>query len=202
MAGKKQSALRMQEEQAMMRTSAPAEASWWPLSTILLTRITSVKVLIIGPSQAVADSVATYIRVRWPDAVVLSAVEGTDGIGLVDSEKPDVVVLDLDLPGVDGLDLLRQIRSLSQVPIMALSRRDDNARRIEALECGADDSISKPVSGVHFLARVSALFRRIAICDFKGGRLPSFAGNELWIDWATGQVSIGGQPVERATQPV
>jgi DNA-binding response OmpR family regulator len=93
---------------------------------------------------------------------VLSALDGKTALDLFSREKPDFVILDLNLPGVDGLDICRTIRDTSNVPLLMLTARSEEADRIIGLELGADDYIVKPFSPREIVVRVKTILRRTA----------------------------------------
>ncbi|MDA1002248.1 MAG: response regulator, partial [Chloroflexi bacterium] len=91
---------------------------------------------------------------------VLTAADGATALELARTKRPDLVVLDLGLPGVDGLDVTRELRKQSAIPIVMLTARDDELDRILGLELGADDYMTKPFSPRELVARVRAVLRR------------------------------------------
>ncbi len=91
---------------------------------------------------------------------VLSAMDGTTAIAMARHERPDLIVLDLNLPGMDGIDVCRAIRRESDVPVVMLTARDSETDRLIGLELGADDYITKPFSPRELVARVRAVLRR------------------------------------------
>ena len=90
----------------------------------------------------------------------ISAYDGPSGLDMCLNEKPDLVLLDVNLPGMDGMDVCKQIRKTSNVPIIMLTARDDEVDKVLGLELGADDYITKPYSARELTARVKALLRR------------------------------------------
>lgn len=123
---------------------------------------------------------------------VLSAGRGDTGLELWRREKPDVVILDLNLPGMDGLDVAREIRRTAQTPILMLTARVDETDQLIGLELGADDYVTKPFSPRVVVARVRALLRR-------GSSAPSaeiIRIHDLEIDIDAHQVSRGGELIE------
>src|SRR4051812_30049096 len=94
------------------------------------------------------------------DTRVLEAASGRDGIDLAAAERPDLIVLDLGLPDVPGIDVCREIRSWSTAPVLVLSARHSDQEKAALLDAGADDYVTKPFSTVEFLARVRAQLRR------------------------------------------
>jgi len=170
--------------------------SWWPATCTAVTRITGLKVLLVTAEKEISDSISVSLQLRWPQTGVMSCLEGAMGVKLAKTQSPDVVVIDLDLPTMDALDVLEEVRQASGALVMALSRPDDEWRRVRALGLGADDCITKPFNVVEFLARLTALLRRTVISELQGGRLPSFAGNDLVINFATREVTVSGEPLK------
>jgi DNA-binding response OmpR family regulator len=117
------------------------------------------KALVVGADNEILESVSLSLQMRWPDVVVISS-RGSDGMTMVEREVPDIVVWDTDMPEMNALDGLIDLRSFSDVPVIALISSDTVLDRYRVLELGADDFVSKPLSLVEFMFRVHALFRR------------------------------------------
>ena len=145
-----------------------------------------VHVLVVDDEPAIVDIVTDYLA----DAGYRVSVARTGGDALrqVRSIIPDLVVLDLGLPGVDGLDVAREIRRTSAVPIIMLTARADEADRVAGLELGADDYVVKPFSPRELLARVRAVLRRGSDRD-DGGAL---AVGDLIVNPSERTVTAGG----------
>jgi len=120
------------------------------------------KVLLIEDDKEIIDAISLAFRIRWPEAEVISTRLGQKGYELVESESPDIVILDLGLPDISGFEVLRQVRLFSKVPTIILTVRAEEADVVKGLEWGADDYITKPFRQLEFLARVKALIRRQA----------------------------------------
>ncbi len=123
---------------------------------------------------------------------VLTAADGPAALALTRGERPDLVVLDLNLPGMDGLDVCRALRRQSDVPIIMLTARVDETDRLIGLELGADDYITKPFSPRELVARVRAVLRRV-----QGGvRTPGLIRTgDLEIDLNGHRAVLAGQPL-------
>jgi len=132
---------------------------------------------------------------RWPDSIILAVSEGRKGIELVETESPDVALLDIGLPDMDGFEVLRQIRFFSDVPIIIETVEEQETQRVRGLELGADDYIVKPFSYIELLARVKAVLRRSQIPAFMGGVGNLVSGN-LAIDFTTREVRLGGELIK------
>ena len=116
------------------------------------------RILIVDDEPNIVATVSPLLRARGYD--VLSAMSGRAGLEAVDRDKPDLVVLDLGLPDVDGIDVCRQMRQASNVPIVVLSARGAEGDKVAALDAGADDYVTKPFGPEELLARIRAALRR------------------------------------------
>jgi len=116
------------------------------------------KILLVEDEPALVETI-TY-NLRREGYEVLSATDGADGLRVAQSASPDLVVLDLMLPTLDGLDVCRQLRRSSNVPILLLTARKSEADKVLGLELGADDYVTKPFSMRELLARIKAMLRR------------------------------------------
>ncbi|MEU7872551.1 response regulator transcription factor [Dactylosporangium sp. NPDC049140] len=125
---------------------------------------------------------------------VMTAGDGMRGLQMALDAAPDLVVLDLGLPDMDGRDVLRMLRSVSQVPIIVATARDQETAIVEALDRGADDYLSKPFGAVQLDARIRAVLRRTA-GGRAGANAPLVAGG-LRIDLAAREVVLDDAPVE------
>jgi len=118
------------------------------------------KVLLIEDDREIIDAIMLAFQIRWPEARLVSTRLGVKGIELVESESPDIVILDLGLPDINGFDVLKQVRLFSNVPTIILTVRAEESDVVKGLEWGADDYITKPFRQLELLARVRALIRR------------------------------------------
>jgi DNA-binding response OmpR family regulator len=126
---------------------------------------------------------------------VLQAVDGLSALNAVELEEPDLVVLDLKLPDMDGYEVCRRIREHSTVPIIMLTARAEQEQKIRGLKVGADDYITKPFSADELLARVEAVLRRTEAA--RGTSIsPAFDGGDLHIDFDQHRVTLRGQEVD------
>jgi two-component system alkaline phosphatase synthesis response regulator PhoP len=150
-------------------------------------------VLVVDDEPPIVEIVRDYLT----DAGyrVSTARSGHEALDQVRSIRPDLIVLDLGLPGLDGLDVTRTIRRTSSVPIIILTARSDEADRVVGLELGADDYLVKPFSPRELLARVRAVLRRSGRAAEPGDERPMTAG-ELTVDPARRRVTVGGREVD------
>ncbi len=118
------------------------------------------KVLVIEDDKEIVDAISLAFQIRWPEAKVISTRLGQKGVEFVETEQPDIVILDLGLPDITGFEVLRQIRRFSAVPTIILTVRTEEADVVKGLEWGADDYITKPFRQLELLARVRSMIRR------------------------------------------
>ena len=116
-------------------------------------------ILVVDDNEQIVDILLQYIKKEgWP---MLAAKTGEEALGLFDAAEPSLILLDIMLPGMDGLEVCRCIRRVSSVPILMITARDEDADRILGLDIGADDYIVKPFSPGEVMARIRAVLRRI-----------------------------------------
>jgi DNA-binding response OmpR family regulator len=124
------------------------------------------KVLVIEDEKLIIDSITLCFLASWPGTEIMSAGEGAKGIEMVKSESPDIIILDIGLPDIDGFTVLRRIRSFSNIPIIVLTVMTEENDLVRCLEWGADDFITKPFSKTELLARVkSKICRQLPVID-------------------------------------
>lgn len=148
-------------------------------------------VLLVDDDPKIAKLLRSYFEKE--DFSVLTALDGTTALQLYRDKKPDILVLDLMLPGVSGLDVCRQIRKESETPILMLTARDEETDRLIGLELGADDYVSKPFSPREVVARVKAILRRSRKTPEK---TEPFKIGKFIVDTAGYTVSDEGSPVD------
>lgn len=119
-----------------------------------------VKILVIEDDPHILESLSLAFELRWPEVSLVSTDRGGKGVEMVDSEAPDVVILDLGLPDINGLEVLRQVRLFSAVPIIILTAMSEDENKARAMELGANDFVLKPFRQAQFLERIKALLAR------------------------------------------
>ena len=117
------------------------------------------KILVIEDNPQISKMITLTMHIRWPQAVCISSTSGREGINLCAKEKPTLVILDLGLPDIDGIEVLKEIKSFSQIPVMVLTVRNQESDIVEGLESGADEYITKPFHKMEFLARIKCMLR-------------------------------------------
>ena len=152
------------------------------------------KVLIIEDSQDIVDTISLCFELRWPEVEVISTPEGKKGIALVKSEELALVILDLGLPDIDGFEVLKDVRTFSDVPVIIVTVRGDEVYRVKGLELGADDYITKPFSHIELLARIKAVLRRTQLPRFETGKMV-LNSPRLTIDFTSRAVTVDGEPI-------
>jgi DNA-binding response OmpR family regulator len=155
------------------------------------------RLLVVDDDRTVAEVVSVYLTNAGYD--VARAEDGSTALELAAAELPDLVVLDLMLPGVPGLEVCRRLRALGPVPIIMLTARSGEEDRIIGLECGADDYVTKPFSPRELVARVDAVLRRVDTYPAHD-RTISVADGDLLIDLAAREVRLRGKPVGLTTR--
>ena len=153
-------------------------------------------VLVVEDEPVIADSVAQ--RLRAEGFVVHVALDGPAGVAAAGEHRPDIVVLDVMLPGMDGLEVCRRIQAARPVPVLMLTARDDEADVLTGLAVGADDYLTKPFSMRELVARVHVLLRRVrraAELAAAGTGTDVQVVADLEIDRAGRRVRLAGEPV-------
>ena len=125
---------------------------------------------------------------------VFSAANGEDALESITHHRPDLILLDLGLPGISGLEVCKRVREQSNLPIIVLSVKDTERDKVLALDLGADDYVSKPFSMNEVLARVRVALRHTA--QVQAGTEPVFAAGPLKVDFAQRLVQVDGQEVK------
>ena len=148
-------------------------------------------ILIVDDEARIVKLVRDYLERAGFE--VLAAHDGEAALTLARVEQPDLIVLDLMLPGVDGLDVCRRLRQESGVPIIMLTARVEEADRIVGLELGADDYVTKPFSPGELVARVRATLRRV---QGQMGPATVIRAGDLELDTAALTATVAGQPVD------
>jgi len=148
-------------------------------------------ILVVDDEARIVKLVRDYLERAGFD--VLAAHDGDMALALARREQPDLIVLDLMLPGVDGLDVCRRLRQESGVPIIMLTARVEEADRIVGLELGADDYVTKPFSPGELVARVRATLRR---ANGQMGPSTLLRAGDVELDTASLAATIGGRPLD------
>ena len=151
-------------------------------------------ILVVDDEPNIADLVELYLRRDGFRVVKASA--GEEVVAAVGAHRPRLVVLDVGLPDIDGLEVCKRIRASSQIPVIFLTARDGEVDRVLGLELGGDDYLTKPFSPAELVARVKAVLRRVD----GGPAAEVMQCGEVAVDAGRREVRIGGDPVEFTTK--
>ncbi len=149
-----------------------------------------VRVLVVDDERPIRRFLRTSLEVHGYD--IFEAADGLDALAAVVNHRPDLVILDLGLPELDGVEVTRRLREWTQIPIIVLSVRDQEADKIAALDAGADDYLTKPFGIGELLARMRVALRRTST----PGVEPVFTTGDLTVDLGRRLVMAGGQVVQ------
>ncbi len=152
-------------------------------------------VLVVEDDAPVRNLIVTTLKTH--DYRYLTAKNGTEAIMMASSHNPDVLFLDLGLPDMDGIAVIRQVRSWSNIPIIVISARSDDTDKIEALDAGADDYLTKPFSVEELLARLRVTIRRLSMMSGEKSTESSlYANGKLTIDYSAGVAFLDGEELK------
>jgi two-component system KDP operon response regulator KdpE len=153
------------------------------------------RILVVDDEPDVVESVRLGFTLQWREVDVLGANAGDAALDIVENEHPDIVLLDVGLPGRDGYEVLTQIRAFSDVPVVMLTARDDAMDKVRGLELGADDYVTKPFNHLELMARVKAVLRRLEM-PAPASRAPSFRSGDLEVDFAKQEARLHGERMD------
>ena len=151
-------------------------------------------IMIVEDDERLADLTCEYLQANGLDVTVVS--DGEEAIRRIRAEQPDLVVLDLMLPGADGLTVCREVRSAYKNPILMLTARTDDMDQVLGLEMGADDYVAKPVKPRVLLARIRALLRRVETDSERDNSPARLEFGALVIDNSAREVTLAGESVD------
>ena len=148
-------------------------------------------VLVVEDDAPVRNLISTTLKTRGYEYLI--ARNGESAIMEASSHNPDVVLLDLGLPDIDGVDVIKKIRTWSEMPIIVISARAEDKDKIDALDAGADDYLTKPFSVEELLARLRVMGRRLSSMQSSGKSDSLFVNGDLKIDYAAGCAYLNGE---------
>lgn len=152
------------------------------------------RILVVEDDPAVRNLVTTALDLHGYD--VERAETGESAVMEAASRNPDLIMLDLGLPDIDGVEVISKVRGWSAVPIIVISARTEDSDKIGALDAGADDYLTKPFSVEELLARVRASLRRSGMAGTDAVEASTFDNGPLHIDFAAGCASIAGRELQ------
>ena len=151
------------------------------------------RILVVDDEEAIIKFLRANLEAEgWQ---VLMATDGTEALQTMKKESPDLVILDIMMPRVDGFEVLQRLREWSQIPVIMLSVREEMADKVKCLNLGADDYITKPFGVEELIARVSAVLRRNKAAG-SVPRQPLFSSGDLQIDFVNRRVTLAGKEVD------
>ena len=148
-------------------------------------------VLVVEDDAPVRNLISTTLKTRGYEYLI--AQNGESAIMEASSHNPDVVLLDLGLPDIDGVDVIKKIRTWSEMPIIVISARAEDKDKIDALDAGADDYLTKPFSVEELLARIRVTERRLSAIQSSNKSESVFVNGNLKIDYAAGCAYLSGE---------
>ena len=147
-------------------------------------------ILVVEDDRPIRNLIITTLKTH--DYKYLAAENGSSAILEASSHNPDIVLLDLGLPDLEGVEVIKKIRTWSNMPIIVISARSEDTDKIDALDAGADDYLTKPFSVEELLARLRVTQRRLAVMNGDGaGRESVFTNGRLRIDYGAGCAYLG-----------
>jgi DNA-binding response OmpR family regulator len=156
--------------------------------------MTESRVLVVDDDDDIRALVRTLLE--RGGIVVRDAPNGREGLREFHAWRPDLVVLDVSMPELDGWNVLERIRDMSDVPVIMLTARGDELERVRGLQSGADDYVVKPFGKQEIVARVQALLRRATRGGAREEEQQSYADTYLTVDWAQARVTVGDRDVQ------
>jgi two-component system KDP operon response regulator KdpE len=150
-----------------------------------------VRVLVIDDEQSIRRYLRACLSAHGYE--LFEAATGQEGLQAVPAARPDLIILDLGLPDLDGVDVTRSLREWTQIPILILSVRDQERDKVAALDAGADDYLTKPFGSAELLARIRVALRR---CTHNPENTSVFTAGALSVDFASRTVVVDGQRVQ------
>ena len=151
--------------------------------------MSKVTILVVEDDASVRNLISTTLKAH--DYRFITAATGESAVMEAASHNPDILLLDLGLPDLDGVEVIRRIRSWSNAPIIVISARSEDSDKIDALDAGADDYLTKPFSVDELLARLRATQRRLALARSDSPQQAVYVNGQLRIDFASGCAYLG-----------
>ena len=151
--------------------------------------MSKLQILVVEDDAPVRNLITTTLKAH--DYRFMVAANGADAVMEAASRNPDIILLDLGLPDMDGVEVIQRVRSWSHMPIIVISARSEDNDKIDALDAGADDYLTKPFSVEELLARLRVTQRRLALMQAGAGSQAVFVNGCLRIDYASGCAYLG-----------
>ncbi len=150
------------------------------------------RIVVVDDELAIVKVVKANLEAEGYE--VLTAMDGAQALQIVEMEPPELVILDIMMPNINGLEVCRRLREWSKIPIIMLSAKGDEVDKVKCFDLGADDYITKPFGAKELLARVKAVLSRAKVTATMPEQ-PSFSGDFLQVNFSKRQVSVAGDRV-------
>ena len=153
------------------------------------------KFLIADDDPRIREALVTGLQLQWQDAETVEAADGEAALSQFFESNPDVVLLDITMPRMSGFEVLKEIRLVSEVPVILLTARGEEMDQVRGLEQGADDYLVKPIKYAALTARIRAVFRRAELPP-PTQALPDFVAGELSVNFQAHEVTVAGERLQ------
>jgi DNA-binding response OmpR family regulator len=153
------------------------------------------KILVIDDDPSLREALQIGVQFQWEDAEVIATADGEEGLERFFQDEPDVLLLDVTMPKMNGFEVLEHIRRVSDVPVIMLTARGEELDQVRGLELGADDYVAKPFSYLALMARIKAVLRRAEL-PAPVDNLPDFTAGDLAIHFQNQEVTLAGAPIK------
>jgi two-component system KDP operon response regulator KdpE len=153
------------------------------------------RILLVDDEPDLLEVTSTIFTLHWGQSEILCASDGEEGLKRFFDDEPDFMILDVSMPGLSGLDVLRRVRQVSTIPIILLTVKGDELDKVRGLELGADDYITKPFGHLELLARVRAVLRRAEMVA-PADRAASFTCDDFCLNYDDREVTLRNHPVD------
>lgn len=155
--------------------------------------MSKLQIMVVEDDIPVRNLITTTLKAH--DYRFVTADNGKNAVAETASHNPDIILLDLGLPDIDGVEVIRRIRSWSNVPIIVISARSEDSDKIDALDAGADDYLTKPFSVDELLARLRVTQRRLALIQNHHAQQAVYENGQLRIEYVSGCVYMSGEEI-------
>ena len=153
------------------------------------------KILVVDDDPRLREALEVGLQLQWEDTQVISAGDGEAGLEAFFEVNPDLVLLDVNMPGKTGFEVVKEIRRVSDVPVIMLTARAEDTDQVRGLELGADDYVAKPFSHLALVARIKAVRRRAELPP-PVEAVPDFVAGELAVHFQNHEVTLAGEQIQ------
>jgi two-component system KDP operon response regulator KdpE len=153
------------------------------------------KILVVDDDPRLREALEVGLQLQWEDTQVISAADGEAGLEAFFEVNPDLVLLDVNMPGKTGFEVVKEIRRVSDVPVIMLTARAEDTDQVRGLELGADDYVAKPFSHLALVARIKAVRRRAELPP-PVEVVPDFVVGELAVHFQNHEVTLAGEHIQ------